>query len=566
MIISYRYALLPPVAGWGDVAEREIALQRDLWNRLVGIERAHRSGIERALRRDGTYMAAADALAALTARFDALVAERREQRRQARAKIATPQIDAAIAALSEERRAAQQTIKPLRRAAWTGAAETVASLRNERYAAITEARQQSGLWWSNSNAVIASFDATLRRIEPWQMVREAEDGDTGRLSVQIQRGCPVPAFLVGARSEARIELTDAPARRDHRHGRLVATVHSDGRGSRQTATWPIILHRPLPQGGVVKSLTISRRRNRRWPATPDDHRIWDWSVSLSVEIPDATAEAGEACGIDIGWRKVEAGLRIATIVGESGGVEHVVLPRDWLAARLALAEAQGDLRRMLDDAVLPAGVPPELRGEPRKLADAWGRVSHSRPGAGDDWLDEQHNHRSRLARLERQRLDFYRHAAAAIMRRYRLIGIDGGGLAHIASDRTLPPEARRMRQWSAPHEFVQSLRNAARREGRVFREISGASTLICHRCGHRNNVPESGRADLVWRCQGCRNVWDQDENAARNVLCAALDASAAAVLMPDSQKPARIRPPRMTRKGNRSKTAPQSIDDKRPET
>ena len=32
----------------------------------------------------------------------------------------------------------------------------------------------------------------------------------------------------------------------------------------------------------------------------------------------------------------------------------------------------------------------------------------------------------------------------------------------------------------------------------------------------------AARADLIWRCPHCGRLWDQDENAARNILGAAL--------------------------------------------
>ena len=56
--------------------------------------------------------------------------------------------------------------------------------------------------------------------------------------------------------------------------------------------------------------------------------------------------------------------------------------------------------------------------------------------------------------------------------------------------------------------------------------IGGATTLDCHLCRHRNQVSAAQRGDLIWRCQGCGALWDQDENAARNLLRAAAAAPA----------------------------------------
>lgn len=67
---AYRYALLPPVE-WPDGAEREIALQRDLWNRLVEIERQFQAAQHELLRRDPDFRALDDRLPAINDRLDA---------------------------------------------------------------------------------------------------------------------------------------------------------------------------------------------------------------------------------------------------------------------------------------------------------------------------------------------------------------------------------------------------------------------------------------------------------------------------------------------------------------
>ncbi|HEX5321651.1 MAG TPA: zinc ribbon domain-containing protein, partial [Stellaceae bacterium] len=333
-----------------------------------------------------------------------------------------------------------------------------------------------------------------------------------------------------------------------------ATIRSVGRGTRQICRWPLLYHRPLPDGAVVKALTISRRRSR--PGTGP--RSWQWSVSLSVEVPAPDAPDGVACGIDLGWRKIEDGVRVATTVGEDDAIEHVVLPLAWLDARRAAAETAGRLRVAARDLVLPPQVADADREKVRDLADRLQALPKEARGTARDWLDEYKNAAGTIGRLERQRRDLYRVAAARLVRRYSMIGIDGSGLATIARDRSMPPEVRRMRTWTAPHELMQALSVAARREGVVLRQVSGSSTIVCHRCRHSNAVSVAQRLELVWRCAGCGALWDQDENAARNCLAAVLDASAAAALSPPPAKQL-FRPPRLTRKGDRSKTAAQTI-------
>lgn len=520
MILNFKYGLFPPT-DWDDICEREIRLQDDLWNRLVGIELNYRDEVETTIRQYALYRELDDQIAVLDARFEALLSERRARRKAARAKIATPDLDAQIEEIVKRRRAMWADIKKARAAAFKTYRDELKPLADKRYDDITLARQESGLWWGNYNAVIASFDATLRRIKPWQTPRAlgVEGRLAGRLSVQIQQGCPAPAFLAGARSEARLDMDEAQwIKRGKKNWRprravLTATVRRDGRLNRKTATWPVLMHRPLPDGAVVKSLTITRRR------PVPSARAWKWEVTLSVDIPDPSGSGPvrQVAGVDLGWRKVEAGLRVATIATSPGGVEHVLLPADMLDRRARIAGLMG---RVVEEAR-------EGDTDPIKHED-WRRLSLE------------------IARWNRRRRDIYRVAAADLVDRCQLVGIDGTGIAAMAQDKRMPPETRRMRTWGAPAEFAAAVRDAGRRHGVLVREIEGPSTLVCHICAHKNTVPESKRLDLIWRCDGCGHLWDQDENAAKNCLKVVQAATAGEVSVKET--PERRKPPRMTRK------------------
>jgi transposase len=264
---------------------------------------------------------------------------------------------------------------------------------------------------------------------------------------------------------------------------------------------------------MIKSLTITRKR-----PVPVSQR-WKWEAVFTVDLPEPEPSTSQqSCGIDLGWRKVEAGLRVATIADALGRVDHLVLPLEMMDRRARIASLKG----FVVDSSREEGIEPTEHVDWRRLA-----------------LEE--------ARWVRRRRDIYRVVAAQVAQEYRLIGLDGGGIAAMAQDRRLPPETRRMRTWAAPAEFAAALRDAARARGAELREVQGASTVVCHACGHQNVASEADRQNLIWRCAGCRALWDQDENAARNCLAAALDAATSAEIgiKPDST---RRKPPRLTRK------------------
>lgn len=519
MILNFKYGLFAP-SDWDDVCEREIQLQTTLWNKLVEIETHYRTTVELTIRSHAGYRKLALEIAEVSTEIDALIAERATQRKAARAKIKTPELDEQIGALVERRRKLWADIKAPRKEAYAENKPALTKLSDMRYAAITAARQNSGLWWGNYNAVLASFDGTLRRLQPGQMPRLIEgERDSGRLTIQIQQGCPAPAFFSGARSEAKIELDEAQwVRRGSNNWRprravLTATVRAEGHKYRKTATWPMILHRPPPPGAIVKSLTITRRH-----AVPQANR-WKWEVVLTVDVPEPLPAAPNfTCGVDLGWRKVEDGLRVATIADDNGGVDHLVLPLSMFDRRVRIAGLMGDVVKRARE----AGTDPMEDSDWRRLT-------------------------LEAARWNRRRRDIYRVKAAELVRRYSLIGIDSLGIAMMAQDHSQPPETRRMRTWAAPADFASSLRDAARRIGVTIREVKGPSTVICHLCGHKNTPTEADRFMLIWRCSSCKRLWDQDENAARNCLAAVLD-KAADKAVAVAAEPERRRPPRLVRK------------------
>lgn len=530
IVLNFKYNLRPP-EGWDWVCERELQLQDALWDRLVALEMGFREAVEDTIRGDDAYRRAADEILGTNAALEVLFGERRAQRQAARAKIKTPELDEKIAELAKRRREQWTKAKPLRSAAFKRFKDELKALGDQRYKDFTQARQESGLWWSNYNAVMQSFDATLRRIEPWQKPRILgnEGRGAGRLTVQIQHGCPGPTFVAGGRSEAGITLGGSKWRRVRgsnwrpRYGYLSATVHSEGRGTRKICRWPLKMHRPLPEGAIVKSVVITRKKpvptaGTRWPPSPSSPPEWRWDVTLACEIPDPAQAAASVCsGVDLGWRKVEKGVRVATIADTAGGLDYVVFPLKELERRVKIAEEQGRVELIA-----------RRKDIPKTEHHDWERLSLE------------------VARWNRRRRDLYRVAAIELVRRSHLIGLDSTGIATMAQDKRMPPETRRMRTWVAPAELAGFIRDAARKQGAIVRQIEGPSTLVCHHCGHRNEVPEDERLHLIWRCQGCRRIWDQDENAAKNCLAAVLEATSKEVVI-KSDKPKR-KPPRMTRK------------------
>lgn len=559
MIVVRQYGLLAPV-DWGEDCQEHLFLQNRFWNRLVEIEQQHRAAYFALMAEDA-------AVAGMDAQIRALLDERAEvndQRKQlrkaARKKVDTAVLDARMQEISDRIKVLQPQAKALRHSAREQAKPALAALEQARREQAKAARQQSGLWWGNYNAVAASYDiARQRAIKTGAELRFHRFDGSGRLTCQIQGGMTVDDLFAGKRSVVRVEPLDVTAfahpfrgaRRRAQRTFLTITVYTGvneaGDRFRRTLRFPMILHRPIPADVLIKQVVVKRRRVGT---------AFRWSVTFTGQAPDVGAPettSQTACGIDLGWRKVRDGLRVATIADHTGRVEYVVLPETLLGGFDHVENLQSrmddDLNQML--ALLKAGWadqenPPDALQElmrpiliaPRpaggrlaRLALTW-RDQHA-DFAPNLWRPlEAWRKRNKRMVLERdnlrdkllaRRTDLYRNVALDIARRFAVIVLEDFDLRSIArleqadgTENGLPAEVHKMRQRAAVSELRQWIGLQAAKTGAQIRLTPAKdSTRACHCCGHVN---QGDRARLVWVCAGCGTVWDQDDNAALNLV------------------------------------------------
>ncbi|MBV8121800.1 MAG: hypothetical protein JO081_17890, partial [Alphaproteobacteria bacterium] len=376
MITAWQYGLLPPL-DWDEECEQEMVLQVTLWNQLVRIETARRAAEREALV-DGE-----PALAALWDEFDRVLAALTALPRRPPLGSDPDQWRQEVAVLRTRRHDLWLQLKPQIAARRRECSARLKSLADARYAAVADARRGSNLWWGNSNAVCAAFEVALGRLEPGGRLREQIANGGGRLTNQIIHGILALDLLSNGHAQLCIEPMPAGhrllQRRAGRSGRdrpgdiprrdrlrlLVATIYSRGRGTRKMARWPIILNREFPPGALIKSVAIHRRRLA--PPIPAEIREWSnmfagrairgnpwdwrWTATFSCEIAEPQrAASNAACGIDLGWRVIDGGVRIGTIADQSGAISHIVLAQPWLDHRVGLASLQGRARQAANQA------------------------------------------------------------------------------------------------------------------------------------------------------------------------------------------------------------------------
>ncbi len=562
MIKAYKFGLLNPISGFDQAAMDVLYLRNKLWNQLVELEKNSRAAY-RALMLDSS-----EELSVIQTRIDAIEVERADlvsQKKKLRAsvrskKVDTAGIDAAVERLIAERTNLRAKAKQLREVVKVEIKPKAVELDKVRYAAVLALIKGSGLWWGNSETVIAAYDvARVRAMKESAELRFRSFDGTGKFAYRESGGIDFDKFMSGKVNFARLNtlpdsdfahLSERGRRSKARHHltmTVLTSVDDAGKKVRHEVTWPIVMHRDMP-AGAIKTIHVHRKR------VGDQ---FNWTCSITIDVPEEPKQlidhpAKAACGIDLGFRLVKDGLRIATIADSDNRIEHVVLPLDWIEKMDYVEHLQSTLsetanltwvrlRKHLSELpdypesikerihnILKAGerVPtrgmrsllgalkaePELLPEALQILAAWSDDIY-RPAR------EMHNLRDKLMK---RRQDLYRNVSHCLSNKYAMVRVEDMDLRQIArvkkddgSDNPLPDTVRDNRKRAALFEFVLSIKQSCVKTGSVFEKMNPAySSMTCSSCGHLNQPG----MDIHYSCENCGTLHDQDENAAKNFL------------------------------------------------
>lgn len=564
-VLVRQYGLQDPVDWRKDCADH-LFLMNKLWNQLVEIEREN---TRRYFEIIGADPSVAEVQTPLTAKIEQrrkLVEERNARRAAARSRrVDTSDLDEGIEQLSSEIRTLTVEAKKRRQVARKQYKVELDVLEAERKKQVKTACQpeHSGLWWSNYNAVRDAYDvARSRALKSNADLKFHSFDGSGRFVNQIQGGMTVQELFTGKRSQVRMDpvspdiyyLSRGERRKKTRSHLTIAVYTTDDvRGKKKTQwhtlTFPITLHRPIPEEAVIKEVVVVRRRigsEFKWFAT--------FTCRMPAGTPRVVHPSKDMCGIDIGWRKRNDGVRIAAIVDMQNKVDYIVLPTAFFDRMERVAHLHGliddefnDLQRQLRarlpaEEKMPEGLRERLTSLLRSRKAKVQRLTATKilwhdnhPDFEPDTLTYFDTVRKRLKRLFDEamhlrekatafRKDYYWNKAKDLAKNYSKIAIEEFDLTKIAKVKTpvgnepsAPAEVRKMRQYAAVSEFRQCLKLQTAKTGSQVEAHDAAFTSVrCFECGHVNQGVDP--YDILWTCGHCGKVFDQDENAARNLL------------------------------------------------
>jgi hypothetical protein len=539
----YSYGCRLPTEG-AQIIEEQLKLARVYHNKLLEIELARRAAVRTAMASCPDVATAAAAVAEIDQKIEAERVVIKAARQAARSGAVDVRANKErLKELFVQVKAARGALKAAKTASRTP--QMLAKFKAAQEAAnqaVRDARAVCGVYWGTYLLVEQEIEAARKSKTDPQFRRWT---GTGRIGVELMHGLSVADLMAGKDTRLQIHMTPGASKRSQSMAVVRVRVGSAGRDPIWAAL-PFRLHRPLPADGRVKWAWIHRTFKGRWVN-------WDLQIVLeagSFAVPERPAHDGGVVAIDLGWRARQstAGdgsqtIRVGYWCDDRGQHGELVMPAD-LKGRLEHANslraiedrnfdaAKARLMEWLKEHAAPEGI--DLANLAAwKSAKRLGRTVSEWENLGEVPCDllawwKQHRHlydweSSERARALNARKNHYRNIAAQLTTTYAVLVLEDFDMRGVVElnqpehkeDDAVKP-ARRNRVFAAPSEFRLALKSAAPLRGCRVAELACAlTTQPCHVCG------ESERWDAAKSVRHtCRNghTWDQDYNAARNLL------------------------------------------------
>jgi hypothetical protein len=479
-----------------------------------------------------------DRIAELKGAIEALWTEIRARRKRARKRaVDISDLEDALSQNKAERaRLVQQQIesKARRHEERKAALQANQELANRRVKKARQAAARMGLFWGTYNEIIQRADAGRKHGGElrFQGFRAA-----GTLTAQIMGGAAPDQCVEGDHTFFGID----PPQAGHKWRYARIRIGSDGDRSPVWFSVPIVYHRPLPAKAVIKSVSITRRR-------VGGHVRDQLNVTVNVPAVPSKPE-GSICAIDLGWRLLPEGVRVAYWCDDSGHNGQVLIPTAVIeqAAKVDSLRSTADQSREKFLPKLAAwfgtqdNLPEEWRqriaylGQWRSNERLAGLVEwwrgNSLPG-DDDMYHQAEAWRAQYREIyqwwrnlqdqvTRRIREEYRVFAAQIAQDYARVILEEFDLREVV-EKPAPDQkennrrGQRYRQIASPSTLRMAILNACQREGTAVVKLPAQGTT------KRSSVDwariESSAADHVIATYAGGQVRDQDRNAASHLL------------------------------------------------
>lgn len=577
---NYAYGAQTPTEHL-DEGEKQIRLGYEYQCALVRIERERRDAVGQAsLDRDHRY----PELAALVQRSNDIVveiellrAEIKARNQQTRKRERWPEINEKIDVLRAELlalkgrkgtppklSAVEGKIYALRQkykddAAYLEALRDSTATAQAKAKAALAAAKEAGLYWPTYNAITRAADQAAKAIDSPRFPR-FDGGGSIYYQIQTESGAeyltPYEAHRCGS-NHLQIHSTDHP-----KHFVAKVRIGSEGRLIPIWLSVPFKMHRPLPPDTYITNVIVSKKRVEARSV---------WQIVFTLARPAGWQKPRQATGkiiaVNLGWRIVPEGLRVAYWRDSAGNAGQIVFPHDgpcsegrppYTSLWSRIEELQSDRDKLFNEAIadlqrwkqgaqnLPdwfveaTASLPQWRSQGRLagLVNRWrdnrfagdeeifGRMEQ--PPCGKNWQrytgwrnkDKhlwtwQENLRNQVLA---GRQHFYRVLAARWASEYDrvlLAKIDWTKLRRDPQPEEAQEEiAKLYRNIASCGELQKAIKEVA--EVQWFPAAN--LTRTCHRCDHVQQRMNRGKRMHTCENEPCGKTWDLDDNHCRNLL------------------------------------------------
>mgnify|MGYP001571680369 CR=1 FL=1 len=356
----------------------------------------------------------------------------------------------------------------------------------------------------------------------------------GCFGVQLQHGLSEATLRAGTDTRARLLGTEK--RRE-----LWLRIGSEGR-SPIWVVFPVVIHRELPDGSIVQWIRI-----HTWKVAGRS----EWSAQFVIKLPDRPEPITRGTGmiaIDIGWRKMPGDeIRVATWADSNGKTGELRLPASIQGRRRKTDDLRSIRDKNFNDIVegllehrdeLPEALQHETKTlhswrSTQRLAglvlrwpkdealyaqlEAWRRQDHHL------WKWEA-NERQNVLRARRE---IYRLFARWLADTYATVVVEQLDLRDFAEKgkvEEVHPGGRPQRFKAVLSELRLTAERAVTSAGGEWIKAKAAwTTQRCHKCLEKELFDAA--KEVVHCCGHCGEMWDQDVNAALNLLRAATSSA-----------------------------------------
>lgn len=409
-------------------------------------------------------------------------------------------IKAGIAQLKKDLKPIYEENKALRAAKKLENSEEIETMDAERHAAATDVKKRSALYWCNKDEVFQQYQtARVRAMKDNVLLRFHRFEHEGKSTVRRSGGYAREDVF---RSLEQITLKQVPQeawdrslgrkRKSLQWSELSMLINRTG----SVLRIPICLHRPLPEGANIQSVSLIRRK---LGVRFHEGRVvsnYRYRVTLTLKAPQAQLPARRSTRAQVEFccrMQNDRSLLVAS-VEEGGTRSDVILPANVVRG----FEHADELQRLLDsirDETAQAILSMMERRCPEWLGEAAGTIEQWKSGRRmvglyHVWKDkrfkgdaiafgalahfaERYAHleswrENLLDKLQARRREIYRIVAAGLAKKHGALYIQKAPSPSKKNPETESQEESNKRYWrskSALYSFWTILRSTAAREG-----------------------------------------------------------------------------------------------------